>query len=94
MPAEACAYDSPPIDKGIWSGLREKAPDVVALFEKMNIGLDPINKTAAWALTNDVDVSDEWEETARYYLETFEDRWTTWMPADKVAKVKEALASQ
>jgi glycine betaine/proline transport system substrate-binding protein len=91
-PAEACAYDSPPIDKGVNSGLRDKAPDVVELFEKMNVGLDPINKTAAWALTNDIDVSADIEETAEYYLLTFEDRWTQWMPADKVAAVKAALA--
>ena len=91
-PAEACAYETLPIDKGINSGLREKAPEVVSLLEKMNVGLSEISKTAAWAQNNDVDVSVDKIETAKYYLESFEDRWSTWMDADEVKAVKDALA--
>lgn len=91
-PAEACAYETLPVDKGINTGLRESAPDVVALLEKMNVGMEEISKTAAWAQNNDVDVSADRIATAKYYLETFEDKWTTWMGADEVKAVKDGLA--
>ena len=68
----------------------EKAPDVYELLKKMDVGLEPINKTLAWAEENDVKPNSE--EIAVQYLKTYEDRWTTWMPADKVQKVKEAMA--
>ena len=92
-PAEACAYESLPINKGINSGLRESAPDVVAMLEKMMVGISPISKTAAWALENDVDVSADKIPTAKYYLENFEDSWTQWMDDDAVRAVKDALAA-
>ena len=88
-PAEACAYEDNPIGKGINSGLREKAPDIVEMLEKMDLGVDAINKTAAWASDNDVQ---EWEQAAVYFLQNYEDKWTTWMPSENADKVKEALA--
>ncbi|MDP6823669.1 MAG: glycine betaine ABC transporter substrate-binding protein [Dehalococcoidia bacterium] len=91
-PEEACAYETFPIDKGINTGLNEKAPDVVAMLEKMNVGVGPTSKTAAWALTNEVDVSVDKVATAQYYLENFKDIWTQWMDDDAVQDVKDALA--
>jgi glycine betaine/proline transport system substrate-binding protein len=91
-PKEACAYETLPVDKGINTGLRESAPEVVAMLEKMNVGVGPISKTAAWALTNEVDVSADPVATAQYYLENFEDVWTEWMDDDAVKGVKDALA--
>ena len=88
-PTEACAYEDNPIGKGINSGLREKAPDIVEMLEKMDLGVDAINKTAAWASDNDVQ---EWEQAAVYFLQNYEDKWTTWMPSENADKVKEALA--
>ena len=60
------------------------------MLEKMNVGLQPINVTAAWATDNDI--QGEWEKAAVQYLKTYEDRWTTWVPADVAQKVKDALA--
>ena len=88
-PTMACAYEDNPIGKGINSGLREKAPDIVEMLEKMDLGVDAINKTAAWASDNDVQ---EWEQAAVYFLQNYEDKWTTWMPSENADKVKEALA--
>ena len=90
-PNEACAYENLPVDKGIHKGLKDKAPDVVEMLEKMDVGLAPINKTAAWAV--DADIQDDWEKAAIYYLQNYEDRWTTWMPDSEVEKVKDALAN-
>ncbi|MGI5836558.1 MAG: glycine betaine ABC transporter substrate-binding protein [Chloroflexota bacterium] len=89
-PKEACAYESLPIDIGIHKDTPQKAPDVVEMLKKMDVGLEPINKTLAWAKENDVQPTSE--EVAVYYLKTFEDRWTTWMPAENAQKIKEALA--
>ena len=89
--AEAVAYETLPIDKGIWSGLRDMAPDVVAMLEKMNVGLEPLNKTAAWAVQTDIEGN--WERAALYYLENYEVRWKTWMPDENYKKVKAAVNS-
>ena len=39
------------------------------------------------------DIQGDWEKAGIYYLQNYEDRWTTWMPADNVKKVKDALAN-
>ena len=89
-PAQACAYETLPIEKGIWSGLPDLAPDVVLMLLRMNVGLQPINETAAWSIDNNI--QGEWEKAAVHYLETYEDRWTTWMPQENVDKIRDALA--
>ena len=89
-PTMACAYFDRPVGKGINSGLREKAPDIVEMLEKMDMGVAAINKTAAWASDNDI--QGDWEQAAVYFLQNYEDRWTSWMPSENADKVKEALA--
>lgn len=90
VPKLACAYEVLPVEKGINKGLQTKAPDVVEMLKKMNVGLEPLNKTAAWAIENNI--QGNWEKAAIYYLQTFESRWTTWVPSDVSKKIKEALA--
>jgi len=85
---EACAYEAVSPVNAVWSGLRDKAPDVVALFEKMNIGLEQTNKSAAWAKENEVE---DWEKVGVWYLRTYEDRWKTWVTDDAYKKVKKYL---
>ena len=92
VPAEACAYETLPIDKGINRDMLKKAPDVVQMMNRMNVGLQPINVTAAWAI--EADIQGEWEKAAIYYLENYEERWTSWMPADNADLVKAALAAE
>jgi glycine betaine/proline transport system substrate-binding protein len=88
-PKQACAYATSQVTIAIHKGMLTKAPDVVELLKKMSVGTAPLSRTAAWANENSVT---DWEKAALYYLRTYEDRWTTWMPADKAQKVKEALA--
>ena len=88
-PKQACAYETLPVDKLVHKGMLDKAPDVVEMLKKMNVGLQPINVTAAYTVDN---FEAQWDKAAIYYLQTYEDRWTTWMPADIVKKVKDALA--
>lgn len=87
--SEATAYETLPINIGIWSGLREKAPVIVEVLEKMNVGLQPINVTAAWSKENEVQ---DWSLAAHYYLKNYEERWKTWVTDDAYNKIKAALA--
>ncbi|MEE8420549.1 MAG: hypothetical protein V3R92_03720, partial [Dehalococcoidales bacterium] len=89
--SEATAYETIPTTKGINPSLREIAPDVVAMLEKMNVSVQPINVTAAWASETDVQ---DWELAAIYYLENYEDLWSTWVTDEAYAKIKDALAAQ
>lgn len=91
-PKEACAYQTLPVEKGMHKDLLKKAPDVVEMLKKMDVGLEPLNKTAAWGVENDI--KGDWEKAAVYYLKSFESRWKTWMPDANYKKVKEALAQQ
>ena len=86
---EAVAYQTLPINKLVWPGLEKKAPDVWEMLKKMNVGLEPINKTAAWSNENEVK---DYSKAAVYYLQTFEDRWKTWVPDKIYKKIKDALA--
>ncbi|MFC1949495.1 glycine betaine ABC transporter substrate-binding protein [Chloroflexota bacterium] len=85
---EACAYEDLPIDKGIWPGLRDMAPDVVEMLEEMVVGLEALNRTAAWSVENEVQ---DYEKAAVWYLREYEERWETWVTDDAYDKIKDAL---
>jgi len=85
----ACAYEVLPVDKGINIELRNTAPDIVAMLEKMMVGLERLNATAAWATTNEVQ---DYKEAAVYFLQTYEATWQTWVTTDAYNKIKQALA--
>jgi len=88
---EACAYQTLPIDKGFHKSLKEIAPDVREMLMEMVVGLDQINKTAAWAKENEI--AGDWDLAAIYYLKTWESRWKSWVTNDAYKKIKEALAA-
>lgn len=89
LPAvEACAYESIPIEKLVHAGLREKAPDVFAMIERLMVGLAPLNTTMAWAIQNAIE---DWEKAAVYYLRNYEERWRTWVTPDAYDKINAAL---
>ena len=78
-PKKACAYRTSAVTKAIHKDLVTKAPNVVEFLRKMQIGSDPLSRTVAWAVDNDVT---DWNEAAVYFLRNLEDRWTTWVPED------------
>jgi glycine betaine/proline transport system substrate-binding protein len=90
-PEQACAYETLPIDALAYSGLEQKAPDVVEMMMKMNVGLEPLNQTLAWSVENGVTDAGDWERAAVHYLQTFEDRWRTWVTPKAAEKIEEAL---
>lgn len=85
---EACAYEALSPVNAVWSGLRDMAPDVVALFEKMVIGLELTNQAAAWAKENEIE---DWDKVGVWYLREYESRWKTWVTEDAYNKIKQAL---
>lgn len=68
--------------------LKEKAPDVVAFLEKMQVPNEVMNKVLAWADENSANP----EDAAKYFFENFEDTWTAWVPEEVAEKVKASLA--
>ena len=86
---EATAYPSVPIPIAIWSGLRDLAPDVVAMLEKTTIGLDRMNKTAAWGKENEIE--NEWEKAAVWFMREYDSHWKTWVTDGAYSKVKKFL---
>ena len=83
----ACAYQSHAVHKGINAELKERAPEVVEFVEKMNVGTDPLNETAAYMETEDATA----EEAALWYFENYQDRWRSWVPADIEERLETAL---
>lgn len=86
--SQACAYETLPITKGVWFGLLEMAPDLCAMLLKMDVGLELLNKTAAWCVENEIQ---NYEKAGVYYLRNNEDRWKTWVTTDAYNKIKAAL---
>jgi glycine betaine/proline transport system substrate-binding protein len=84
---EACSYQTWDIHILAWSGLLDIAPDVVAMLSKMFVGTANVQAISAWMEDNDATP----EETAIYYLQNYENQWTTWVSPEAAAKVKAAL---
>ncbi|MBX6350717.1 MAG: ABC transporter substrate-binding protein, partial [Clostridia bacterium] len=85
-----CAYQTYPIDKGVWAGLKDMAPEVVDFLAKMDVQLEPLEKTAAYMEVNDTTA----EEAAIWYLRHYPDIWKAWVPADVAARVAAALEKE
>ncbi len=62
---------------------------MVEMLMKMMVGVDPLNKTAAWGV--ETEIAGDYEKCAIYYLKTYEERWKTWVTDDAYTKIKDAL---
>jgi glycine betaine/proline transport system substrate-binding protein len=67
--------------------LREKAPDVARMLERMQYPNAVINGLLGWADER----SEEPEAAAERFLKMHEDVWTQWVPAEVAEKVKASL---
>jgi len=82
-----CAYENLPGEKVVHKSLLKNAQDVVAMLEKMVVGLDPLNKTLAWAKENDQNR----DEASVYYLKNYEVRWKSWVTPKAYERIDKAL---
>ncbi|MFC2038685.1 glycine betaine ABC transporter substrate-binding protein [Chloroflexota bacterium] len=87
--SEACAYETLPTNKGYHKTFGDKAPDLKAMMDKMVIGLEPLNRTAAWSKENEIQ---DYGEAAVWYLNEYESKWKSWVTTDAYNKIKAALA--
>jgi glycine betaine/proline transport system substrate-binding protein len=83
-----CAFAGGDVEIGIWPGLSDAAPDVVALLERMHVGDDPMNEVLAYMELEDA----EPEDAALWYFQEYADDWRGWIDDDEaVQRVEEAL---
>ena len=87
----ACAYPSVPLPIVVHKSVKDSAPDLYTMWDKMVIGLPAMNKLAAWSQDNEVS---DYFVTAIYYLRNYESTWKTWVTTDAFNKVKDALAEE
>ena len=88
-PTMGCAYETQPTKVAAHKSFLEKPPELVDFFRKINVGTKEVSAAAAWGVENET--GGEWEKVAIYYLQTYEDRWTTWVTPEAAQKVKAAL---
>lgn len=86
--ANACAYPDIPVTTAVSKQMPAKAPDVVEMLMKMEVGIDPMNHELAWARKNNVT---DWDLVAIHYLRNNEDHWKTWVTPTAYAGIKQAL---
>lgn len=82
-----CHYEELAIHKGVTSGLQDRAPEVVAFLENMNVGTDRLNEITAAMRQEDMSP----DEGALWFFENYEDRWRAWLPDDVAQRVADAL---
>jgi glycine betaine/proline transport system substrate-binding protein len=83
----ACEYPAVKCDIVVHKSLPEWAPDVVEFLKNYETTLDINNK----CLAHMQDTGGTVDDAAMYFLKNYDDLWTTWLPADVVAKVKKAM---
>jgi glycine betaine/proline transport system substrate-binding protein len=84
---KACGYPAVKCDILVHKGLPEKAPDVIAFLKNYETTLEINNKFLAYMQDNKAST----DEAAIWFLKTYEDLWTSWVPEEVVKKVKSAL---
>ncbi len=86
-PPGVTAYPSSPAIVGAASWVKEEAPEIADYFGKVGLTNAQISKLLVYGDENNADA----EETARNFLNTEQDTWTSWVPADVAEKVKASL---
>jgi hypothetical protein len=68
--------------------LRDRVPDVVAMLEKMNVGLECLTRLMVWAKENNVQ---DYNEIALHFLREYYVEWGRWMPDEPYIKTWKAI---
>jgi len=79
----------PPVDVtvAVHKSLLEKAPEVVAFLENYNTSSAITSEALAYMQDNDSTA----KEAAIWFLEEYEDLWTSWVPEEIAQEVKSAI---
>lgn len=86
---ESYGTELPPADVtiAVHKDLPEKAPEVVSFLKNYKTSSSITSEALAYMQENDATA----KETAKWFLEEYEELWTSWVPDDIAEKVKEAL---
>lgn len=84
----ACSYPSFSITKIAHKSLKNKAPDVVEMLNKMRVEEKSLLKSLAWAKRNQIR---QWNAAAIYYLAEYQSEWKVWVSPKAFERLKKAL---
>ncbi len=88
---EGCGYPLASVDALARAGLAERAPEAVDLVRRMNLGVDEVTETLAWA---DVEgLREDWERAAIHYLAMHGEHWREWVTPEAYERVQAALSN-
>lgn len=87
---KACAYPASAVRIAVASELVDRAPDVIEFLRAWDFKANEQIGTDIWMSDND----ETPEEAALYYLRTYRDVWSAFVPADVAARVDAALADE
>ena len=88
-PETSCAW---PITEAViatTTEFAEEAPDIAAFLEQFNTNETHISEALAYMADNDVDA----DVAAIWFLEEYDDLWSTWVPDDVADRVRDAVAA-
>ncbi len=85
----ACATPASSVDKVIHPDLLKKAPEVVEMLRRMQIGTQAMNEVAGWARRQNV----SWEEAAFHYFQAYPESWESWVPSEVARRIHSRLES-
>ena len=83
----ACAYPSNNVNISLNAEFAEAHPDVVDFLDNFETTTPMINAVLAYMQDNEAST----DEAAVYFLEEYEDVWTSWVSSDIADAVKAAL---
>ena len=83
----ACEFPGVKVTVAVNKGVIENAPEVVEFLKNYETSSELTNKMLAYMQENDAEA----DETAKWFLQEYEDLWTKWLPEDIAGKVQEAL---
>lgn len=81
------AFKPAEVAVAVVESMKERAPNVTAMLEKMQVPNDVMNDVLAWGDENSASP----EATAEYFLENYEDVWTDWVPDAVAEKVRQSI---
>ena len=88
---EGCGYPLAPVDALARAGLADRTPEAVELVRRMNLGVEELTETLAWA--NAEGLRDDWERAAIHYLARHGERWREWVTPEAYERVQAALSN-
>lgn len=84
---KACAYPVVEVSVGVSKEFYDSAPHLVEFLTKYETSQLLTSELLAYMQDNDAEA----EEAAQYFLRTYEDLWTQWVPEDVAARIKASL---